>query len=203
MSRHKFSVGRLYAGNLIRVNRRPLENDPQSKIELLRLEFEIYDRSEKERSLFSLGKIASRDIVVGGAISASRDCGVALYANTFGLKSRQDEPATWIKIPSGKVWILIEFGETESSDYRNPFKRIQPFDRQGWLVHEYKYELDKEWVGPEEAGDDLGYSPATIRRKSDALLEEWGEQLLRRTTGGHRIINLPLLQLLVPRAQPK
>ncbi|MDZ4849982.1 MAG: hypothetical protein SGI77_11910 [Pirellulaceae bacterium] len=203
MSRHKFTVGRQYVGKLVRVNRRPIENDPQSKIELLRLEFEIYDRWVAERTLQGLGKIASRDIVVGGIVSATKDCGVALYANAFGLKSRQDEPAAWIKIPSGRVWILIEFGETESSDYRNPFERIQAFDRQGWKVNEFKYAFDKEWVGPEEAGDDLGYSPATIRRKTDALFEEWGEQLLRRTTGGHRIINLPLLQRIVPRAQPK
>ena len=199
MSRHKFTAARPYVCKLVRVSRRPIENDSQSKIALLRLEFEIYDRSVADQTLQGLGKIASRDIVVGGTVSAARDSGVALYANAFGLMSRQDDPAMWLQIPNNKVWIVIEFGETESSDYRNPFKRIQAFDRKGWIVKEYKYELDKEWVGPEEAGDDLNWSAASIRRKIDQLSAEWGEQLVRRSAGRHRIINLPLLQRLVPR----
>ena len=201
MSRHKFTAGKQYVGKIVCVSHRPIENDSQSKIALLRLEFEIYDRFVADLTLQGLGKIASRDIVVGGVVSAARDSGVALYANAFGLMSRQDDPAMWLQIPNNKVWFLIEFGETESSDYRNPFKQIQAFDCKGWIVNEYKYELDNEWVGPEEAGEDLNWSAASIRRKIDQLSAEWGEQLVRRSAGRHRIINLPLLQRLVPRKQ--
>ena len=42
MARYDFRVGTAYAGRVLRVRERPIENVPSEPISLLRVEFEIY-----------------------------------------------------------------------------------------------------------------------------------------------------------------
>lgn len=197
MARYTFTPGRPYAGRLLQVSTRPLENDPNTKIALIRLEFEIYSRSDDERTLCSLGKIACRDLVIGPQIPAAKDSGIMVYANALGLTKRVDSVDSWTGILPGSVWIEIVFGELDPVDYRNPFVKVSRFSPTGWKSKEFDYEIDKIWVTPEVAADDLECSTSKVRRTTKTLYGEWGNKLERRTHGNHRRINLPLLRMLV------
>ena len=85
MARYEFRVGKVYAGHLIRISTRPIENGAEVGIALLRMEFEIHDIEEPKKVLRSTGKIACRDLVVGKLIAKGRDSGIATYANALGM----------------------------------------------------------------------------------------------------------------------
>ena len=197
MARYTFTPGRPYAGRLLQVTTRPLENDPTTKISLIRLEFEIYSRCDDDRTLCSLGKVACRDLVIGPQIPVEKDSGIMVYANALGLSKRVEAIETWTGILPRSVWIEIVFGKLDLIDYRNPFVRVSRFSPKGWKSKEFDYEVDQVWVTPEVAADDLACSTSKVRRTTKALSGEWGDKLERRTNGNHRRINLPLLRMLV------
>ncbi|MGH7137646.1 MAG: hypothetical protein ACREHD_18015, partial [Pirellulales bacterium] len=64
MPRYAYKIGVPYPSRLLAADARPIENDESRKLALLRLEFEIFARFDRDRELRSLGRIASRDLVV-------------------------------------------------------------------------------------------------------------------------------------------
>jgi len=194
MARYKFREGKTYAARLQGIHERPIENSRVSGVRLLRLEFEVFEQIETKSLLSSTGKIACRDIVVGRAVEPSRDSSVTAYA----LALRVPKPSSvtqWLQVSDRQAWVKIVFG-AKGPDMRNSFDAIFPFDAEGWQVQPYDYNLDKEWVAVSEAGDDLGCSESTIRRRVDEFERIWGTELVRRTEGNQRRIRLSLLRNL-------
>jgi hypothetical protein len=206
MSRNRFEPGRRYPARLFAVQRKPLENE---RYVLLRLEFELFSERRDERpvgtgkgevaaarELVSTGKIACRDIVLGPGVDPAADAGLAYYVAALGVKQPQ-QVESWLGLRRGDRWVEIVFGAVESADFRNPFASLAPFDPAGCRVTEYDYDLDREWVPPAQAARSLRTSESTIRRLVARHEPEHGAQLVRRTTGNHRRINLPLLRNLI------
>jgi len=189
MTRYHFTIGKPYAAKLVRVAPRPIENDANLSLQLLRLEFTIYWMLD-EQHLESQGEIACRDIVVGDLVPTHRDAGLVAYAQALRVKAPINEVANWTALPSGR-WIELTFGPSETEGGRNPFATIRPFDVDGWEVKEYRYDRSAKWVTIKTAADAVGTSESTIRRRADALEPQFGAELIHRTNGGHRRINLP------------
>lgn len=192
MARHNFTVDRPYAGKLVRIAERPLENDPGVAIRLLRLEFAIYWMFPDSQQLESQGEFACRELLVGSELSIARDAGLNAYANVLRVESPITQPASWAKLAAVGRWIEIHFGPPEHEWARNPFHQIRAFDPAGWSIKEFRYDASVEWVSPGHAAEVLSTSESTVRRQVDALEPEWGTRLVVRTVGNHRRIYLPL-----------
>lgn len=195
MAREQFSTEREYAGRLLSVQRRPIEN-LNHKICLLRLEFEVFLIDQAKRKVRSLGKIACRDVVVTPGVG--KDEGVAAYVQ--GLRVTQpDTPEGWEKCVSQRTWIKIVFDSPSSADERNPFKSVFPFNVADYAVKEYDYLIGANWVTPSVAAEEFGCSVSKLRRHVDRLENEWSDRLVRRTKGKQRRVNLRLLKNIWPR----
>lgn len=194
MPRYEYKTGQPYAGRLLAVDPRPIENDKSRKLALVRLEFEIFSRDDRRRELRSLGKIACRDLVISP--DAASDNGVVFFAQRLGVRDPR-KPEAWSARAAAGAWVEIVFGEPDGRDGRNRFADVRAFSPDGYTVVEYRYDLSNEWVRPEDAGDAVGKSASTIRRFTKKHFAEWGEKLERRTSGGHRLINLVVLRHLM------
>lgn len=193
MARYAFSTDRKYAGRLIGVTPRPIENDPLLGIHLLRLEFEIFWQFLGDRpTLKSEGEIACRDLVIGKSIPPSKDSGQLIFASALRVDGDLTIPDSWIARVSSNAWIEITFGEREIVGGRNPFQRISWFDVSRWNVERYRFDRTKEWVTIAVAADAVQASESTARRFVDSLELQFGARLVRRTDGGQRRIHLPL-----------
>jgi len=190
MTRYHFTIRKPYAAKLIRVAARPIENDVNLSLRLLRLEFTIYWMSGGNR-LESQGEIACRDIIVGDLIPADRDAGLVAYAHAMRVKSPINKPANWTGLQPSSRWIELTFGTPENEGGRNPFATIGPFDVGRWTVKEYRYDRSAKWVTIKTAADAVKVSESTVRRRVDALETQFGAELIHRTDGGHRRIYLP------------
>jgi hypothetical protein len=116
-----------YAAKLTRVASRPIENDPNAPLRLIRLEFAIYWMAE-EQKLESQGEIACRDLVVRKLLPANRDA--CLVAHTYALRGQSpiDEPENWIRLEGCGRWIALKLGPRDAEGGRNPFKETGPVD---------------------------------------------------------------------------
>lgn len=201
MVRYRFQQGIKYGARLLRVVKRPIENSPESGLQLLRLECEIFTIDARKRVLSSVGAVACRDLVVGPAADTFRDSSLIAYAHALRLREPED-PAAWLRLSRRKLWLEIVFGTVGESDLRNSFETVFPLDPAGWTVKEYGYELDKDWVTVSQAARNLKTSESSIRRRIRELEPVWGSQLLWRTRGGHRRIKLSLLRNLWTESSP-
>lgn len=194
MTRHQFETNVVFAGRLHNVIRRPLENDPSVAVSLLRLEFEVF-RPIIDKVLRSNNKFACRELVIGQSLPANCDSSVSAYAAALAVDRRKiDSPEGWLALTQSRPWIEIRFGPASQVDCRQPFDRVVRFDPVGWQVEEFQYDRDKQWVSIRQASAVFDCSDSTIRRRVDALKSEFGERLMRFTTGGHRRINIALLK---------
>ena len=114
------------------------------------------------------------------------------YAVALQVAAPITSPESWAALVATERFIELEFGPPESEGGRNPFAKIAFFDPSGWEVDEYKYDKTSEWVTIRVAADAVGASESTVRRRVDALEEEWGTRLIVRTAGTHRRIHLPM-----------
>jgi len=191
MARYQFTQGKEYAARIHAVWEKPVEN---MGLSLMRLEFEVFQFLDGGE-LSSTGKIACRDVVVGPAIDNTGDAGVTPFIAALGVP-RPNLPASWLALSSRRPWVRLVFGPVGPKDERNSFARIFHLDAQAYEVIEYDYDLDADWVTVTEAADDLECSSSTLRRRVTQNEPEFGERLVRRTSGGHRRINLRLLRNL-------
>lgn len=190
--RAAFRLHRPYPARLLSVETRPLEN---RALVLLRLEFEIFE--EGPSGLRSLEEIASRDIVVGRTLNLPDDAGIVRYFRALRLRGRMDSPDAWKAALKLRPWVSIEFGPVEKADQRNSFASIVPYDAAGMPVLAASVDLKKGWEKVGKAAQELKRSKSTIIRLVDAAEVEFGGQLVRRSPGGHRLVNLKLLRRLI------
>lgn len=175
------------------VRERPLENQ---RSHLLRLEFEIF-KPDGARRLKSTGAIACRDIALGSLAETEVDPGVQRYATAMCVQ-RWMRLDSWLELHIRRPWVEITFGPTDKRDHRNPFVSIVPFDGSAFDAIEFPYELQAEWVKVGQAAVQLKRSESTIRRLVDERELEYGGELVRRSSGNQRWINLDLLRNLIP-----
>ena len=193
MTRYNFAIDKKYAGKLLSIHQRPIENDPTLSLHLLRLEFEIYwQLSHEKQTLRSEGELACRDIVIGKLIRAEKDAGQQAYASALGIRGDLSLADSWLRAAELDVWVEIEFGPPEQVGQRNPFRRIARFDPSIWQMEPYRFDRGKEWVTVAVAADAVTTSEATVRRRVDEWEIEFGGRLVRRTFGRQRRIYLPL-----------
>ena len=190
MTRHNFQINKPYAAKLIRVAARPIDNDPNLPLQLIRLEFAIYWMAEG-RKLESQGEIACRDLIVSELLPKDRDAGLVAYAHALRVATPIDRPKNWIRLEGCGRWVELRFGPRDSEGGRNPFKEIRPFDPEGWTMKEYRYDRSAGWVSIGAAADAVGVSHSTVRRHLDDLENKFGAELIHRTGGGHRRVFLP------------
>jgi hypothetical protein len=190
--RFKFDPNCTYAGRLHRVSKRPTENQFADAV-LLRLEFLIFRICE--RRLSTRGQIACRDIMLWPGMG--KDPGVLRMANALRIEDAYSTKA-WLSAAALPCWIKIHFGDPSPIDQRQPFVEIQGFtpEADGFQLEKAPHQTDVRWATVQAAASELDTSPSTVRRLIDCHEEEFGESLVRRTTGGHRRINLLLLRLL-------
>jgi len=120
-----------YAGRLVEVSRRNVENDESDAV-LLRLEFEIYGifvKHDEQIILNPTGAIASRDLIVSSTCNHSPR--VQDYARIFELKDYK-RAKTWHLLNQRAntkpgVWLTIRFGQPDGKDFRQPFDSISKF----------------------------------------------------------------------------
>lgn len=191
MTRHHFQINKPYVAKLIRVALRPIENDPNLSLQLIRLEFSVY-WIIGDKELESQGEIACRDLVVGTCIDVKRDAGLIAYAQALRVTAPVNVAANWMNLAGHGRWIELTFGPAETEGGRNPFATIKPFDSDGCSVTEYRYDRNAKWVTIKAAADAVQTSESTVRRRVDALESQWGARLVHRTDGDHRRIFLPL-----------
>jgi hypothetical protein len=191
--RFKFDPNATYAGRLLRVSRRPIENRDERVI-LLRLEFLIFRINETW--LQTKGQIACRDVVL--APDLQEDSGIHRLADPLKVTPALSVRA-WLNAPGRRPWMTIRFGDPSATDQRQPFVEIRGFDpaAAGLEIRELPHETDVRWATVQAAATELDISPNTARRLIDSHEAEFGESLVRRTAGGHRRINLLLLRVLV------
>ena len=197
MARFRFETDKYYAAELRRVSERPIENHLTSgKIQLIRLEFEIFQIRDKEMWLNGLGMLASRDLLIGTLIGSDKDSGLAHYCNLLGLKSYQ-RLADWKALEKQDKWIKVRFGVMEEETDRNTFELMETFDsteRNNYELKRVPFDLAKKWVKIAHAAYFLGVSTSTARRKADKWAKAGYEDVLRtRGELQHREINMPLL----------
>ena len=192
MSRYNFRTDHTYAAKLVRVAKRPIENSDSIPLSLVRLEFAIYWCYPEKQLLESHGEFACRDLIVGSLVPTEYDLGLVNYAVALGVAAPIDSPENWSALVASDRFIELQFGPAELEGGRNPFSKIAAFDTTGWSIEEYKFDKTNEWVTIRVAADAVGVSESTVRRRVDALEEEWGPRLIVRTEGTHRRIHLPL-----------
>jgi len=202
MTRFRFSIDNQYAGRLRQVFRRPIENTGD-KLTLLRLEFEIFT-PKSDQTLQSYGDLACREIVIGPAAQTQRDANIVRYADLLGLASRHlDNLGGWLalqptsKAAKGQRWIGIHFGAPSDVDYRQPFAKISKFSAAGWKVAEFRFPHDREWVRVGEVAKFFQISQSTVRRRIKNHERVFGTELVKRTTGRQREVNIRLLAHLL------
>ncbi len=196
-TRAPFSTEKTYPAKLRSVHERPVINR-RSPVCLLRLEFEIYSSLENctDGVLHNTGMLASQDVIVGPGIRMDGDDRVASFANALGLKGGWDDPRSWLNLVKKPTWVTIQFAPKEPPECRNPFRRIEAFNPD-------KYRVDDNWppVGDwgrvKDAAEAFNMSVSTMRRRIDALKEDYGDELVRYTAGKHRRVNLRLLSKLL------
>ena len=194
MTRYNFRTGIPYAAKLTKVTTRPIENDPAMEIALIRLEFAIYWIYGQR--LESQGEIACRDLVVGRIIPSNRDVGLLAYAQALRISGLPENPISWLSLQKLERWIEITFGPREQEGLRNPFITIRPFSPEGREIKEYRYDRTACWVSIAEAADAVQTSLSTARRRLQVLEQIWGSEVVTRTDGRHRRVNLPLFVAL-------
>lgn len=125
--RFVFSTEQQYAGRLISVTKRSIENQ-ESEVVLFRLEFEIFvvDSGSNPPSFIPTGGVASRDVVVTNR--ASSDERLAEYAKHLNI-GEPNQVRSWYLLDRDAAkgdgpWILIRFG-TPDDDHRQPFRLIE------------------------------------------------------------------------------
>ena len=190
MAREHFYTDKTYAGRLYSIHRRPIENQ-DLKVCLVRLEFEVFLIDPDKKELRSLGKIASRDIIVTAGVA--QDPGVSPYVRGLSVPN-PNTPEGWENCIRQRPWIGIEFASPNSQDERNPFKSVSPFDATDHNVVEYDYRVGEKWVTLGVAAQELDCSVSKMRRVVDDLEREWSHRLVRRTQGNQRRVNLRLLK---------
>ncbi|HMO85679.1 MAG TPA: hypothetical protein PKC18_12260, partial [Lacipirellulaceae bacterium] len=104
----------------------------------------------------------------------------------------------WLNLEQRKPWVLIEFGPRSPVDHRNSFAALLPFDPARFQILDYPYDLSLDWVKTGEAAKALRCSENTIRRLVSKHEPVHGSELVRRTAGNQRSINLKLLRNLLP-----
>lgn len=192
--RSRFRPDQLYAGRLLRVCSRPIENRSKS-ICLLRLEFEMFQILEDRCRLVSHGKLACRDLVLVPGVE--QDDGVAPFASALGIH-QPERFSSWVGLPERKPWVKVVFGQVDPVDDRNVFRQINPFDPRNYEVVEWDYTVGAKWVEPGQIPDELGVdiSKSTVLRRINSWEKEYGQQLVQRTRGKHRRVNLNLIRHL-------
>lgn len=196
MARFRFQQGQEVAGRLDEVFVRPIENGPKSGVTLLRLEFAVYSIQVRNLGLLPSGALACREIVVGPSIDATRDSSLMAYAHALGVSGDPRKPERWLALKGLNRWIRITFGVPKPPDHRNPFDKIAAFDVGGYEVHPPAHPDLPPWATVKQVAQALKMSEASVRRMTDELESTWGTDLVRRTDGGHRRINLQLLQTI-------
>jgi hypothetical protein len=162
-------------------------------LHLLRLEFEIFRIYESSMHLVRLGKVASRDLVIGDTIDAARDSGLACYCEVLELKSYH-RLADWKALEKQGKWVKIHFGSfDQEGTNRNQFEMIEHFDKKLYTVSSKRFELTEKWFKVSHAAELLDVSVQTVRRKADKWEKAGHPDVVRRTAGNQREINLPLL----------
>ncbi len=198
MARHNFRTNTAYPARLSNVVKRPIENAASVSITLLRLEFEVFSQFIEEKVLRSNNAFACRELVVGHPLPADRDSRIAEYVKALFCNSYTvDTARSWLELPRAELWVEIHFGPASQVDHRQPFMNINRYDPSGWQIQEYEFEQDCDWVTTGQASQSTGLSEATVRRRIHAYENEFGERLVRRTSGGHRRISISLLKLLL------
>ena len=104
----------------------------------------------------------------------------------------------WQAAASGSYWITIRFGDPAPVDHRQPFVEISRFmpEAEGFQLECAPHQTDVRWGTVKAAADELEVSCSTLRRLIDSNEKEYGESLVRYTSGKHRRINLALLRHL-------
>lgn len=178
MGRAQFTPETKYAGRLLSVRRRSIENrDP--KIALIRLEFEIFRIDQNQKKLFAQGTIASRDIIVTQGVAS--DEGVAAYVQALGVQN-SETPDGWLQRVAQHPWVKIEFDVADPGDHRNPFKSVYKFNADGYSVPPWDEKAETEWVKLGYAFGALNltrndWSENSFRRAVDRLATKWNELL--------------------------
>jgi hypothetical protein len=190
--RFKFDPESVYAGRLESVSKRPIENELAAAT-LVRLEFLIFRISDGRLS--TRGLVASRDIILWPMME--EDAGVFRMAKALCIEDAYSG-AEWLAAADRRRWITIRFGNPSPADQRQPFVKIQGFapETKGFRIETAPHKTNVRWATVQAAASELGVSSSTVRRLIDCREEEFGESLVRRTSGRHRRINLPLLRLL-------
>ncbi len=201
MPRFRFSLDHMYVGRLCTVFRRPIEN-AGSDLAVLRLEFEVYI-PKNGKLLQTYGYIACREIVIGRSVRARQDANIVRYADLLRLPSdRINDPESWLALQPasrtarGQRWIGIRFGKPTKVDYRQPFDEISQFSVAGWKVAKFPFPRDEEWVRIGRAAEFLGVSESTARRRIASYVKDF-DDLVRRTDGNQRLVNIRLLAHLL------
>lgn len=192
--RNQFDSQRWYVGNLVKVEKRPIENRPTAgNYMVIRLDFEIYIVYEHDKRIHSRGELACRDIIIGADIDPRKDSGLSVYAGALEVEDVSSFSSWEDRV--GKVWIRLKFGgQREPETGRNPFELLERFDVAPYLIKRCRVPLAKPWVGIRTAAQFMGVSESTIRRKVDDADKSGIQGLIERTPGGHRKINLVLLR---------
>jgi hypothetical protein len=193
MARFALQEGADHPARLFAVQEKPLENEGVS---LLRLEFEIFRLLERNK-LKSTGMIACRDLAIGQRAEMVGDAGVRRYANALNV-AYPNRIQAWLNLEKLKPWVRIQFGPRSSVDHRNSFAGVFPFDPSNFQVVDFPYDLSLEWVTTGEAAKALCFDENKIRRLVKKHEHFHGSELVRRTGGNHRRINLALLRNLLP-----
>ena len=192
MARFPFSQDHACPARLFTVRRKPAEN---SRAKLIRLEFEVFTVQEP-RMLISTGKVACRDLILGQGVDLLSDGGTMPYIHALRLRA-PNKLDSWLRLEARHPWVSIVFGPIDkANDNRNSFAEIRLFDAAGYQIREYDYDLDKHWVRIGQAARSLRTSQSTVRRRVTVWQTTWGEDLVRRTPGGHRFLNIRLLRNL-------
>ena len=199
MARFRFNLdtGTEFAAELRKVTERPIENRLHStSIHLIRLEFEIFKFMHERMRLQGLGKMASRDIIIGEFIDITKDAGLSRYCEVLGVRSHQSVEH-WKALEKQGKWIKIQLGDLSQEETgRNPFKSIASFpssEFEKYTVKRPDFDVTLKWVRVSHAAEYLQVSDSTARRKADKWAKAGFPDVKRLTTGGQREINLPLL----------
>jgi hypothetical protein len=193
VARFSLQEGAEHPARLFAIRKKPLENE---LVSLLRLEFEIFRLLERNK-LKSTGMIACRDLAIGNHAELANDPGVRRYADALNV-TFPNRLQAWLNLEKLRPWVKIEFGPRSPVDHRNSFAGVFAFDSARFQVIDYPYDLSLEWITAGQASKALGVSVSTIHRLITKHEPFHGGELVRRTGGEHRRINLPLLRNLVP-----
>lgn len=194
MARYQFRIGQWYPARLARVQKRNLENR-RDDLALLRIELELFQFVDAA-TLRSLGEYAAREMVYFPG--ADSDSGVRRIGIALGMGERCSLQ-TWLQRgilkPSQRPWVEVQFDLPNEDDFRQPFRKIQPFDARPYKVEEARGDFQGE-ITVGRAAQLLHVSENKVRRWLATQPPEIAERLMRRTSGKHRRIDAKLLKIL-------